>query len=76
MEILGELPKELKWNVLKFLRHPTAEIMREGIELYNKYKRTGISFTKQTFVEFTFRDFVIRGCDCCGSGWVVCNCTF
>ena len=33
MEILRELPKELKWNVLKYLQHPTAEIMRPYLDL-------------------------------------------
>ena len=28
MEILSELPKELKWNVLKYLQHPLAELVK------------------------------------------------
>jgi hypothetical protein len=28
MEVLSELPKEIKWNVLKFLSHPVAELVK------------------------------------------------
>ena len=28
MEILTELPKEIKWNVLKFLSHPVADLVK------------------------------------------------
>ena len=77
MEILSELPKELKWNVLKFLRHPTAEIMREPIELYNTFRFFGeLRNPNMTFVEFalpTTIDFD-RYCDCCAELWEDCSC--
>ena len=33
MEILNEmkLPEEISWNILKFMRHPTAEIIKDII---------------------------------------------
>ena len=34
MEILNNLPEELKWNVQKYLKHPTATIMKEGFKTY------------------------------------------
>ena len=52
MEILARLPNEMKWNVLKFLRHPIAVIMKELIDSfeesvseYRKYKEAlGMSY--------------------------------
>ena len=37
--IFENLPIELHWNVLKFLRHPVAEIFIEQ-KAYNKYLST------------------------------------
>ena len=34
MEIISELPKEIKFNIFKYLQHPLAEIMREEIAEY------------------------------------------
>ena len=34
MEIISELPKEIKFNIFKYLQHPLAEIMREEIDEY------------------------------------------
>ena len=34
MEIISEIPKEIKFNIFKYLQHPLAEIMREEIDEY------------------------------------------
>jgi hypothetical protein len=31
MEILDRLPDDLKWNVIKYLRHPVAELFTESV---------------------------------------------
>ena len=36
MEILDKLPEELVWNVLKYMRHPLAEIMKPCIKVMQK----------------------------------------
>ena len=36
MEIFGQLPQELRFNVFSFLSHPTADMMRERIEKVRK----------------------------------------
>ena len=33
MEILDRLPDDLKWNVIKYLRHPLAERFLEEVEV-------------------------------------------
>ena len=33
MEILDRLPDDLKWNVIKYLRHPIAELFLEEVEM-------------------------------------------
>ena len=70
MEILRELPNHLKFNVLKYLQHPTAAIMREPIDLYELRNRD------ITFVEFAIPQNVLKVyCECCGELWHDCNCT-
>ena len=34
MEILDNLPDELKWNVMKYMSHPTAKIINDRIKEY------------------------------------------
>jgi len=29
-----ELPKEIEWNIIKFMSHPTAEIMKPLIQQF------------------------------------------
>ena len=36
MEILDKLPDDLRWNVVKYLRHPLAEIMKPFIKVMQK----------------------------------------
>ena len=35
MEILDKLPDDLRWNVVKYLRHPLAEIMKPCIDMFD-----------------------------------------
>ena len=37
MEILKELPNEIKSKIFKYQSHPVAEILKDKIEEYNKY---------------------------------------
>ena len=76
MEILRELPNHLKFNVLKYLQHPTAEIMREPIDLYNTFKFFGeLRNPDMTFVEFAIPQNVLKVyCECCGELWHDCSC--
>jgi hypothetical protein len=46
MEILNEmkLPQEISWNILKFMSHPTAEIIKPVFKTYIIYDEDGVYF--------------------------------
>ena len=48
------LPQEIEWNIIKFMSHPCADILRPIIEDFNSYE-----FTYRTFDEHCF-DTVLR----------------
>ena len=74
MEILSEFPKELKWNVLKYLQHPTAEIMRELIDAFDECSEFGGRWHRRSsFVEFAL-PLDYDTCDCCAELWDDCLC--
>ena len=62
MEILRELPNHLKFNVLKYLQHPTAEIMRKEIDCFNKFKAEHCSST--SFIKLMLDVNLAAFCEC------------
>ena len=34
MEIVGNLPQELYWNIMKYISHPTADIIRPFMKIH------------------------------------------
>ena len=34
---MATLPLELQWNIIKYMRHPAAELITQSIEDHNKY---------------------------------------
>jgi hypothetical protein len=54
MELLDKIPNDLKWNVIKYLKHPVAEIISDTIEewiynnpiIYNKGKYSKLCFSE------------------------------
>ena len=74
MEILRELPNDLKWNVLKYLQHPTAEIMREEIDDYDIAKGLDTLRDGVEYYEFALHDSHNRYCRGCGEWVAECMC--
>lgn len=66
MDILKQLPTELKFNVLKYLRHPTADIMNELIEFYDEHvlewdPEDTMEFSKFCIVQHQLLNVMVRG---------------
>ena len=66
MEILSRLPNEMKWNVLKFLQHPVAGIMKEIIEFYEEHviewePEDMMEFSKFCIVQHQLLNVMVRG---------------
>ena len=50
MELINELPIEIHFNVIKFMRHPTAEILKPSIDKYDvfEYERAKCEYSVQS----------------------------
>ena len=67
-----ELPKEIEWNIVKYMSHPIADLIKQEITYYNKESLEDISWT---FSEFYFDQYVmVNSCDCCIKLWRNCQC--
>ena len=62
MEVLRELPNHLKFNVLKYLQHPTAAIMRTLVEKYGAYRRKNVDGL--TFAKFSLENIWCENNQC------------
>ena len=64
---MKKIPVEIVWNILKFTRHPCAEIMVEAVGDYNRYNRP----EEESFVSFLRRnpldEYYDTYCSCCDS---------
>ena len=65
-ELYEKLPVEIVWNIIKFIRHPCAEIMVEAVGNYNRYNRP----QEESFVSFLRRNpldeyYDTYWCSCC-----------
>ena len=52
MELLNALPRELHWNVIKYMQHPTASLIEtywkeKGKKRYMTITKTGGYFSSQ-----------------------------
>ena len=70
MEILRMLPNEIKWNVLKYLQHPTAKIMRDYINLHEEDEDIEDDESDNESDDTNLSNY----CDCCAELWDDCNC--
>ena len=74
MANISDLPHEIRWHVLKYLQHPTADIMSSLIadyqafqERYPKHKTTLLQYSR--IYNNTFTTY----CNCCGDDWDICQ---
>ena len=44
MEFIKELPSEIQFNVIKFMSHPVADLMKQRINSYNKSENIFATF--------------------------------
>ena len=44
MELIKELPNEIHFNVIKFMSHPVADLMKQRINSYNKSENIFATF--------------------------------
>ena len=80
-ELYEKLPVEIVMNILKFSRHPCAEILVEAVENYNYRDReeSFISFLKENPLD----EYYLYYCRCCDNferrpfGYIgnLCQCT-
>ena len=73
-----ELPKEIEWNVIKYMSHPVADLLKQSSE-FQEYNETSRFFFResrhQTFCEYYFEQWMFcNSCDCCAMIWQDCRC--
>ena len=74
MEILDKLPDELKWNVLKYLRHPVVDMFQnkyyvECVTCIRRFCTLSENWEPLTMDNFHFsmcENCVVRFCSRCG----------
>ena len=84
MELINELPNEIQFNVIKFMRHPLAQIIKEEINEYETKTESDDSFMsidsfckwwrnhKSLKIMFPYgdEDGYYIGCHECGGGFI------
>ena len=68
------LPQEVEWNIIKFMSHPCADIIKEAVaeaDTYDDHFSLGIhDFSSAYFQNYYFNNY----CDACCERWSACNC--
>ena len=65
-----ELPKEIEWNIIKFMSHPVADLVKHQVEDFQSYE-----FCDKSFADFYFEQYSLdHDCDCCAKSWRDCQC--
>ena len=47
--LMENLPIELQWNIMKFVRHPTADLISQAIENHETYLHTMAKLNHVTY---------------------------
>ena len=78
-----ELPKEIEWNIIKFMSHETADVMRPCIEQFRHgfanefYFEEGLDHSLKHFhlvILNAIRNSRYPDCDCWCKRWHDCQC--
>ena len=69
-----EIPQEVEWNIIKFMSHPCADIIKEAVaeaDTYDDHFLLGI----RDFSTAYFQNYYCGNhCDACNKLWWDCNC--
>ena len=69
------LPQVLEWNIIKFMSHPCADIIKQAVAEANKYDDHFFPLNVHTFSEaYLMHFFMNNSCDCCAKVWRECIC--
>ena len=70
-----ELPNEIEWNVIKYMSHPVADLIKQERTYQDYQKAASLNDLSWTFSEFYFDQYaMVNSCNCCLKLWRMCKC--
>ena len=70
-----ELPKVLEWNIIKFMSHPCADIIKQAVSEAETYDDHFLPLNGYTFSDAYFQHYLLNNsCGACAEPWRDCNC--